>query len=91
MTLYTDYNPRHLRNAIRDAVRPVNYFREWKEDTIEITSAMFKHDWEHMMIQKMIEDPIELKKIRNEIVVNFKDFIEIYHYLQSRSKTYPWV
>ena len=51
-----DPNPRHLR----DPVRPVHYFREWKEDTLDTTTAMFKHDWEHMGISKVIEDPIEL-------------------------------
>jgi len=29
---------------------------------------MFKHDWDHMLISKIIDDPVELKKIKNEII-----------------------
>ena len=40
----------------RDSAVPKKVFREWKEDTPELMGSIIKHDWEKMLIAKLIRD-----------------------------------
>jgi len=52
---------------------------------------MFQHDWDKMLINRVVTEEDQLRRIKNEIVNNLTMFKEIYIWLQSKSSTYPYV
>ena len=70
-----------MGNFKRDLVNVKHVFTEWKEDSPEVLSQVFKHDWEKMLIGRLVEDEEQLKRLKNEIQNNLIMFKEIYVYL----------
>ena len=65
--------------------------RGWKENTAETHSNIFKSDYSATLIDELVTDPAENRKIQNEIMSIIPMFIDIFHYLQSVSKHYPLI
>lgn len=42
---------------------------------------MFQHDWDKMLISRVVEEEEQLRRIKNEIVNNLTMFKEIYIWL----------
>ena len=85
------YNPRHAHTARRDSVVPKKVFREFKADTPEVMANIVKHDWDKMLIKKVIRDDEQIKKIKQEVTHQLPMLKDVYSFLQSKSKNYPWV
>ena len=66
-------------------------FKEWKEDSPDVLAQIFKHDWDKMLVGRIVEDEEQIRRIRMEIQNNLVMLKEIYCYLQSKSNTYPSV
>ena len=79
--LSLDHNPRHVTRYKTD-LKPVQHvFKDWKEDGTEIIGQIQKHDWQKMVIEKLIEEEEQCKKIKNELLANLYMLKEIYNYL----------
>ena len=52
---------------------------------------MIKHDWDKILINRVVPDHVEQRKIKNELISNFSMIKEIWHYLQARSKVFPFI
>ena len=85
------HNPRHVKKFQSDLVHVKPIFKEWKEDEAEVLGSIFKHDWTHMLISKLITDEDQQRRIKTEIQCNMHMIKEVYHYLQSTSPLAPWV
>ena len=85
------FNPRHVTRYETDLKHVRHIFKEWKEDTADTMGQIFKHDWDRMLITRVLEDEEQLRRIKTEIVANMHMLKEIYVYLQSKSDLYPWI
>ena len=85
------FNPRHLRKISRDLAPAKKIFDTWKEDTVDTVQKVVKHDWEKMLISRIVPDHVELRKIKNEIISNFAMIKEVWHHLQSKSSVWPCI
>jgi len=54
-------------------------FSEWKEDDGEVLGQLFKHDWSHMLIKRLVDEEDQIRKIKNELLSNIYMIKEIYH------------
>ena len=52
---------------------------------------MFRHDWDAMLIKRVVTDEEQLRRIKVEIQNNLIMFKDIYVYLQSKSSSYPYL
>ena len=85
------HNPRHVRKFQSDLVHVKKVFKDWKEDEAEVLGQIFKHDWSHMLVSRLIENEEQQRKIKIEIQSNLYMLKEIYHNLQGLSPFSPWV
>ena len=60
-------NPRHVHRYKTDLVECKRVFTEWKEDSPEVLGQMFRHDWEAMLIKRIVTEEEQLRRIRSEI------------------------
>ena len=60
-------------------------------DTPETYAAIFKADYALTVIDDIVDDPAENYKIQSEIISIMPLFLDIFHIMQSRSKSYPMV
>ena len=60
-----------------------NVFKKWKEDNADTHTNIFKTDYELTMIEDLIKDRDETKKIKNEIVCVLPELLDIFHILQA--------
>ena len=75
------------RNKYQD--RPV--FAKWLEDTPETLAAMLAHDRNHWHLKQLTDTPQDYSHLEALIVTEFPVLTDIYHYLQTKSKRYPWL
>ena len=66
-------------------------FKDWREDTAEVLEQLVKHDWQHMLIDKLVSDEVQRRRIKSVFIVNLQLIKDIYCYLQSKSRSYPYV
>lgn len=66
-----------------------NVFSKFMEDTPDTIERIVKHDWNLMLVSRVVEEEAQRNKIKNDLVVNMQMLKDIYHHLQSKSKTYP--
>ena len=52
---------------------------------------MMNHDSKIWALRKICESELEYKRLEGIIVTNLSLFTDTYHYLQSQSKTYPFI
>ena len=64
-------------------------FRDFQEDTPELLEQIGAHDWEFMIVNQIVKNNEQLKRIKKEMFCNIKMLQEIYVYLHSRSISYP--
>ena len=55
-------------------------FKAWKEDTFETHAAIYNADYELTIIEEVVTDPDENKRIKTEILVMMPMFLDIFHY-----------
>lgn len=75
------YNARHVGTFKHDLVEAKPVFKEWKEDSPDVLAQVFKHDWDHMLITRIIDDEEQLRRIKFEIQNNLVMIKEIYRFL----------
>ena len=63
----------------------------WIEDTAETLQKVFESDYKATLIDDLVTEPAENKKIRNVILDILPIFLDIFHLLQARSKNYPLI
>ena len=80
-----------MRKISRDLAPAKKIFDTWKEDTVDTVQKVVKHDWEKMLISRIVPDHVELRKIKNEIISNFAMIKEVWHHLQSKSSVWPCI
>eukprot|EP00353_Schmidingerella_taraikaensis_P001898 CAMPEP_0185598444 /NCGR_PEP_ID=MMETSP0434-20130131/81997_1 /TAXON_ID=626734 ORGANISM="Favella taraikaensis, Strain Fe Narragansett Bay" /NCGR_SAMPLE_ID=MMETSP0434 /ASSEMBLY_ACC=CAM_ASM_000379 /LENGTH=166 /DNA_ID=CAMNT_0028227427 /DNA_START=1548 /DNA_END=2048 /DNA_ORIENTATION=- len=49
------------------------------------------HDWDRMLVSRIVTDPEQQRRIKNELICNCQMLSEIYIYLRSKSKTFPYL
>jgi len=70
-----------VRRRERDAASAKKVFNNWKEDTVDTVQNCLKHDWDKMLINRVVSDANELRKIKNELISNFALLKEVFHHL----------
>ena len=88
---FLDFNPRHVRKKTRDSITAKKMFDLWHEDSVATVQKVVKHDWDKLLVSRLVPDPEELRKIKNELICNFSMLKEVFHFLQSKSKSWPAV
>jgi len=68
-----------------------NVFKEFRRDTQEVIEKLVMHDWERMLLSRLVEDPEQKRRIKNELICNFNMLNEIYILIRSHSKHYPFL
>ena len=71
---------------------PVQHvFEDFRHDTPYIIDKLVQADWERIVIQRFVENFEQQRKIKNNLTCNFIMLNEIYIYLRSISKSYPYL
>ena len=53
---HLDFNQRHVLKFKTDLKPVQRVFKDWKEDGAETLGQITKHDWQRMIIDKLVDD-----------------------------------
>lgn len=84
-------NERHANLCVRDAVDTKNMHILWKEDTQETYNTILKADYNVTYLEKMVQESKESIKLQTEIVDRMPAYLDVFHFLQAKSKSYPYI
>ena len=85
------HNPRHVQTITKDRYQTRPVFDSWTRDTTEVISQMLGHDKYQWHLRDLCETDKQYRLLESVIQHNFSLFTDTYHYLQTKSKSYPWV
>lgn len=84
-------NPRHYHRQIVDAVPIMKLSKHWKEDTPETYNKVFAADWSQTNFDEIINDKQQTNKLEKIYHTHNSAILDVFHYLQAKSKNYPFV
>ena len=66
-------------------------FKEFTGDSPEMTEAIVSHDWDRMLVHRVVKNDEQARRIKIDTIVNLTMLNEIYITLRSKSKFYPYL
>lgn len=85
------HKERHVNSVSKNKYVAKKIFRNLKEDGEQSIRASLEYDTSFLELRNITNDTNEGRELMKHAGMNYSMLTEIYHYLQCRSKAYPWI